>query len=145
MNILHWIKLLSDLIVNLSENDKDNLSLFCQEKSLKKWEILFKEGDEANAMYILKSWTFEIRKKINWKEFILWNVMAEELLWEMALFWDTNKRMATAISLEDSNLVTILSFSIKDLAKKYPLLLNKIKDIINDRIIDNKIVETSIK
>ena len=60
MNILHWIKLLSDL----SENDKDNLSLFCQEKSLKKWEILFKEGDEANAMYILKSWTFEIRKKI---------------------------------------------------------------------------------
>jgi hypothetical protein len=53
--------------------------------------------------------------------------------------------MATAISLEDSNLVTILSFSIKDLAKKYPLLLNKIKDIINDRIIDNKIVETSIK
>ncbi len=141
MNILHWIKLLSDL----SENDKDNLSLFCQEKSLKKWEILFKEGDEANAMYILKSWTFEIRKKINWKEVILWNVMAEELLWEMALFWDTNKRVATAISLEDSNLVTILSFSIKDLAKKYPLLLNKIKDIINDRIIDNKIVETSIK
>lgn len=141
MNILHWIKLLSDL----SENDKDNLSLFCQEKSLKKWEILFKEWDEANAMYILKSWTFEIRKIINWKEVILWNVMAEELLWEMALFWDTNKRMATAISLEDSSLITILSFSIKELANKNPLLLDKIKDIINDRIIDNKIVETSVK
>lgn len=141
MNILYWIKLLSDL----SENDKDNLSLFCQEKSLKKWEILFKEGDEANAMYILKNWSFEIRKKINWIEVVLWNVIAEELLWEMALFWDTNKRMATAISLEDSSLITILSFSIKELANKNPLLLDKIKDIINDRIIDNKIVETTIK
>ena len=141
MNILHWIQLLSDL----SETDKDNLSLFCQEKKLKKWEILFKEGDEANAMYILKKGSFEIRKVISWKEVVLWNVLAEELLWEMALFWDTNKRMATAISLEDSSMITILSFSIKELAKKYPLLLNKIKDIINDRIIDNKIVETTIK
>lgn len=141
MNILHWIKLLSDL----SESDKDNLSLFCQEKSLKRWEVLFKEWDEANAMYILKKWSFEIRKIINWKEIVLWNVLAEELLWEMALFWDTNKRMATAISLEDSCMITILSFSIKDLAKKYPLLLDKIKEIINDRIIDNKIVETTIK
>ena len=53
--------------------------------------------------------------------------------------------MATAISLEDSSLITILSFSIKELANKNPLLLDKIKDIINDRIIDNKIVETSVK
>jgi len=141
MNILHWIKLLDDL----SENDKSNLSLFCQEKTLKRGEVLFKEWDEANAMYILKSWSFEIRKYINWKEVVLWNVIAEELLWEMALFWDTNKRMATAISLEDSSLITILSFSIKDLANKYPLLLNKIKEIINDRIIDNKIVESTMR
>ena len=48
----------------------------------------------------------------------------------MALFWDTNKRMATAISLEDSSLITILSFSIKELANKNPLLLDKIKEII---------------
>jgi len=52
--------------------------------------------------------------------------------------------MATAISKEDSELITILSFSIKDLANKNPILLEKIKDIINDRIIDNKIVETSL-
>lgn len=140
MNILSWIKLLSDLSIK----DLENLSLFCQLKKMKKWEILFKEWDEANAMYILKSWNFEIRKRINWSDVILWNVEAEEILWEMALFWNDNKRMATAISKEDSELITILSFSIKDLANKNPILLEKIKDIINDRIIDNKIVETTL-
>ncbi len=73
MNILNGIKLLSDL----SKKDLENLSLFCQLKKMKKWEILFKEWDEANAMYILKSWNFEIRKRINWSDVILWNVEAE--------------------------------------------------------------------
>jgi hypothetical protein len=45
----------------------------------------------------------------------------------------------------DSELVTILSFSIKELAKKNPDLLSKIKDIINERLIDNKLVEEKLK
>jgi len=53
--------------------------------------------------------------------------------------------MATAVAIEECELITILSFSIKDLTKKYPLLFEKIKDIINDRIIDNKIIESTIK
>ncbi len=141
MSILDWIKLLDDL----NETDKDNLSLFCQIKSLKKWEIIFKEWEEAIAMYILKTWKIEIKKDIDWKDIVLWNVEAEEILWEMALFWDDNKRMATAVAIEECELITILSFSIKDLTKKYPLLFEKIKDIINDRIIDNKIIESTIK
>lgn len=139
MNILSWIKLLSDL----NQKDLENLSMFCQLKKMKKWDILFNEWEEANAMYILKSWNFEIRKKINWHDVVLGNVEAEEILWEMALFWDDNKRMATAISTEESELVIILYFSIKDLSNKNPILLEKIKDIINDRIIDNKIIETT--
>jgi len=33
----------------------ENLSLFCQLKKMKKGDVLFREGDDANAMYILKS------------------------------------------------------------------------------------------
>ncbi len=141
MNILTWLKLLDDL----SLSDKENLSLFCQQKNLKKGEILFMEGDEANAMYILKTWRFEVNKKIDWIDMFLWTVEAEEVLWEMALFWWNNRRMATAIALDDSELITILSFSIKDMANKNPILLQRIKDIINDRTIDNKIVESTMK
>lgn len=141
MNILDGIELLNEL----DSTDKENLSLFCQYRTLEKWEVIFKEGEEAVAMYILKKWRIEIRKEINRKDVILWNVEAEEVLWEMALFWDDNKRMATAVALVECELITILSFSIKDLTKKYPILYKKIKDIINNRIISNKIIESTIK
>ena len=89
MSILDWVKLLD----YLSESERDSLSLFCQEKHLDAWDIIFNEQDEASAMYILKDWNIEISRIINWENTILWEVHAEEILWEMALFWDTNKRM----------------------------------------------------
>lgn len=135
MNMLDWLQILDAL----SAEEKGNLSNFCQERYLKEWDILFKEGDEANAMYILKTWAFGITKLHNWEEVVLWKVRAEEMLWEMALFWDTNKRMATATCIKDSVLITILSFSIVEMTDKNPELLEKIREIINDRIIENKI------
>ncbi|MDR2640862.1 MAG: hypothetical protein LBC61_06285 [Candidatus Peribacteria bacterium] len=47
--------------------------------------------------------------------------------------------MATAECIEDSILVVILSFSIEELSKKQPKLLEKIKDVIKNRIISNDI------
>lgn len=134
MSIIDWIKLLSEL----SQLEKNSLSLFCQEKVLKKWEILFNEQDEASAMYFLMEGDIEISRIYNWEKKILWEVHAEEILWEMALFWDTNKRMATATALSDSKLLVILSFSIKEITEKHPELFDKIKMIINDRMINNK-------
>ena len=134
MSILDWVKLLG----NLSNTEKENLSLFCQEKYLKEWDILFNEQDEASAMYILNEWIIEISRNIDWSKNVLWEVFAEEILWEMALFWDTNKRMATATALTNCKLLVILWFSIKELTNNHPELLWKIKMIINDRIISNK-------
>jgi CRP-like cAMP-binding protein len=63
----------------------------------------------------------------------------------MALFGKNKRRMATAIAKRDSILITILDFSIKELTHKYPDLLSKIQDIIEERTINNKILETEIK
>ena len=141
MSILKQVKLLSDL----SDKELDYLSMFCQDKTLIEWETLFHEWDEANAMYILASWEVEISNLIQWERVKLWNVKAEEILWEMALFWSSSRRMATAIATRNSQLLIILSFSIKDLTKKHPELLDKIKRIIEERTINNKIIETEIK
>lgn len=137
MNMLDWINILSAL----SDQEKETLSYFCQEKYLKVWDVLFKEWEEATAMYILKTWAFEVTRIVNWEEVVLWKVRAEEMLWEMALFWDTNKRMATATCIKDSILITILSFSIVEMTSKNPDLLNKIRGIINERILSNKTKE----
>ncbi|MDD2870550.1 MAG: cyclic nucleotide-binding domain-containing protein [Candidatus Gracilibacteria bacterium] len=139
MSLVDGIKLLADL----SQSEKDNLSLFCQEKLLNAGEVLFYEQDEASAMYLLKEGKIEISRMHEGEKIILGDVQAEEILGEMALFGDSNKRMATATALEDCILVVVLGFSIKDLTKKYPELLEKIKMIINDRMINNKNLNNS--
>ncbi len=133
-----------DLLKTLSDKDLDSLSLFCQPKKVSKWEVLFHEWDEANAMYLLTVWGFDVTKTLKGSKVKLWTVKAEEFLWEMALFWDKWKRMATATATMDSELITILSFSIKELANKNPELLKKIKDLINQRLLSNKVLEDDI-
>ena len=133
------------ILAGLSPDEQENLSLFCQEKVLSSWELLFKEGDEANAMYILKSGSIKIFKSIDGKDIVLGQVHAEELLWEMAVFGDSNSRMASAEALEDSVLITILSFSADELAQKHPELLEKIQKIISQRVVDNKELENDIR
>lgn len=141
MSILKQVKLLSDL----SDSEIEYLSMFCQDKLLKEWETLFHEWDEANAMYILASWEIEISNLIQGSRVKLWSVKAEEILGEMALFWKSTRRMATAIATRDSQLLIVLSFSIKELTAKHPELLQKIKSIIEERTINNKIIEAEIK
>jgi len=141
MQILHNLELLSELSIE----EKNNLELFCQEKFLLPWETLFHEWDEANAMYILASGEIEVSNLIHSKRVKLWDVQAEEIIWEMALFWKNKNRMATAIAKKECVLITILEFSIKEITKKYPELLSKIQKIIEERTVNNKIIETEIK
>lgn len=141
MSILRGLELLKDL----SDSQKDNLSLFCQEKFLEPGEILFHEWDDANAMYILALGEIEVSNIIQSKSIKLWTVKAEEIIWEMAIFWDSKYRMATAEAKTQCVLITILDFSIKEITEKYPKLLEKIQKIIEERKINNKIIETEIK
>lgn len=141
MSILKDLELLKDL----SDQQKDNLELFCQQKFLEAWEVLFRQWDEANAMYILASGKIEVSNTINSKKVVLWDVQAEEIIWEMALFWESKYRMATAQAKTDCVMITILDFSIKELTKQFPALLEKIQKIIEERTINNKILETEIK
>jgi CRP-like cAMP-binding protein len=60
----------------------------------------------------------------------------------MALFSDNSKRMATAKAAKDSILIVILSFSIKELTQTHPDLMDKIKEIIEQRMWNNKILES---
>lgn len=123
-----------EILKTLTQQDRDNLSVFCQERFLKKWEILFSEWDEWNALYFLKSWKIIISKNIDWEDVKLWQVVAEEVLWEMALFQSASKsRMASAISSENSNLIVILDFSMNELKAKHPQVIEKIKEIIEYR------------
>ncbi|NDK07713.1 cyclic nucleotide-binding domain-containing protein [Candidatus Gracilibacteria bacterium] len=123
-----------EILSTLTQDDRDNLAVFCQERFIKKGNVLFSEGDEGNAMYFLKSGKIDILKNINGEDIKLGQVVAEEVLGEMALFQSTNKsRMASAIASQDSTLIVILDFSMNELKAKHPHVIEKIKEIIEYR------------
>jgi CRP-like cAMP-binding protein len=61
MNYFENIELFQDLTVE----DQLQLSSFCQEQHMNSGEILFKQGDEPQAMYVISSGSFLIQKEIN--------------------------------------------------------------------------------
>lgn len=133
MSFLKWIEILNWL----SKSEISNLEVFCQERFIKSWELLFSEWDEANSMYLLKTGKIEVFVNRYWEELVLWEIKAEDILWEMALFWEKGKRMASARAIEDSVLIVLLDFSIKELTNKNPEILEKIKKVIEQRNEEN--------
>lgn len=119
-----------DILNSLSESEKNTLSLFCQKRLLKSWDLLFKEGEEATSMYFLVSWLLEAKKE-DWK--ILGVVNPGEPVWEMAIFESTWKRWASVYAIKDSELIVLLSFSVKELTQKHPDIFEKIKWVISER------------
>lgn len=126
------------ILEGLTEQEKQNLSFLVQEKKLDTWEKLFIEWDEANSMYLLLEWELEVYVDRAWEKIVLWNIKAEDVIWEMAVFWDNKKRMASCIAVSPSRLLVILDFSIKQIAENHSSLIEKIKDIIKKREEVNK-------
>jgi CRP-like cAMP-binding protein len=124
------------LFSSLSKDELSTLWLFCQERELFKWEILFSEGEDSSSMYILVSWTLEV---FTFERF-LWTVKPGEVVWEMSIFSWKNIRSATVRALENSQLIVLLAFSIEDLSRKHPEIMLKIKDIIQKRVFQNSLV-----
>ncbi len=129
MSILDGIHILEPL----SKSELTNLEIFCQERFIKAWEILFNEGDEANSMYLISKWKIEVFNIKYYEEVVLGYIESEGILWEMAIFWEKKKRMASARAVTDSTLIVLLEFSIEQLTKKHPDILIKIKEIIEKR------------
>lgn len=136
MTTLDWISLFE----SLSEEELQDLSMFCQERYLKSWEVLFKEWDDATAMYIVKSGKLKAYlSRTEWEQ-TLWYIHKDEFVWEMAFFdWYNipKKRMATVRAIEDSGLLVIMNYSILDLASKHREIFDKIATIISKRKEDN--------
>ncbi len=134
MSILNWVTIFSEL----TSSELQNLEIFCQERIVQSWELLIKQGDEGNSMYIVKAWLFEVYKEEFAIKTVLWLIKTWDFVWEMAIFGNVKKRMASVKAVENSRVIVLLEFALKDLCSKYPDLYNKISVIINKRIEENR-------
>jgi CRP-like cAMP-binding protein len=56
----------------------------------------------------------------------------------MALFEENKKRMASARAIKDTVIIVLLDFALKEITNKHPEILEKIKNIIENRKEENK-------
>lgn len=134
MSILDNITIFS----SLSEEERNTISLFCQERKIEAWKVLFNEWEDAEAMYIVTAWQLEAFQDKGWTEKMLWTISEWEFVWEMALLWEFNRRSASVRSKIPSTLITILKFSIIELESKHPEVLEKIRTTLRVRVDQNR-------
>lgn len=122
------------LFAGLTASEKETLSMFCQERLLDNGELLFSEGDEAMAMYVVKSGSLKVYKERSTGVTVLGYVSAGEMVGEMAIFGHEPRiRMASVRAVEPTRLLVIVDYAILELSKKYPELYSKIDSIIEQR------------
>ena len=123
------------LFDSLSSNERNTLSLFCQERLLRSGEILFNEWDDATALYIIKSGSMKAYRDRSDGEVLVGYIWTNELVGEMALFDPAapKKRMASVLAIDDTILLVIMDHAILELSKKDHEIYNKIAHIIVQR------------
>ncbi len=96
-------------------------------------EIICKEGDKAETMYVVQSGKVEITKKTGSGEMIIAVLEKGEILGEMALFGKM-PRSATARASGDTRVITVDKKKLFQTISRDPTLVFKILDSMSHRI-----------
>lgn len=102
-------------------------------KKLAPNEILFREGDSSEAMYVVKSGRLTIFKTKGKGEIELANIGPGQMLGEMA-FFDQRPRSASAKATQDTEVITLPFSALHAQFKTFPEWLKSMIKTINDHL-----------
>ncbi len=94
------------LFASLTEADQENLASLMRRKAIRKGELLFRQGDEGTALYIILQGRIKISVSRRTDTVTLAILGQSEFLGEMALL-DDLPRSADAMALEDAQLYAL--------------------------------------
>ncbi len=118
-NLKNFLKKVSIFSELTDEELNDLMDLFVEVK-LKKGEVLFKEGDEGRALYVVRDGEMLVSKNIkDIKDKVLAMLGPGSVLGEMALL-EEQKRSATAVANQDSTLLEITRSDFNSLIEINP-------------------------
>lgn len=104
-------------------------------KKLSKGDVLFREGDPSDAMYVIKGGRIAITKAKGNGEIILAEKATGEMLGEMA-FFDSKPRSAGAKAVQDSEVIALPFASLHAQFKTFPEWLKAMVKTINGQLRD---------
>jgi CRP/FNR family cyclic AMP-dependent transcriptional regulator len=102
-------------------------------KNLKKGEVLFKEGDASDAMYVIKSGKIAIMKSKGTSEIVLAELGSGDMLGEMG-FFDNRPRSAGAKAMVDSVIIELPFAALNAQFKTFPEWLKAIVRTVNNHL-----------
>ncbi|MEO0334780.1 MAG: cyclic nucleotide-binding domain-containing protein [Pseudomonadota bacterium] len=102
-------------------------------KEIKKGEILFREGDPSDAMYVIKKGRIAITKAKGSKEIVLAELVAGEMLGEMA-FFDDKPRSAGAKASVDAEVIALPFVALHAQFKTFPEWLKAMVKTVNSHL-----------
>ncbi|MCX8094203.1 MAG: cyclic nucleotide-binding domain-containing protein [Candidatus Goldbacteria bacterium] len=114
---------------DLNQSDIDAFNSICTEESFKAGETIFQEESPGDKMFIIKTGSVKILKKVKGKENTLAVLNPGEFFGEMALL-DGLPRSAAAKANTDTTVLTITRDNYNSLRQKYPQTALKIIDIL---------------
>ena len=108
------------LFAGVSAESLEIVIKHCTEQTFLQGDIVFKEGDEGDSLWLVQSGSVEIFKLIRGDvDRVLGTVTTGELFGEMT-FIDGSKRSASARAIEASHLLTLSRPAFNKLAENHP-------------------------
>ncbi|HVK60033.1 MAG TPA: cyclic nucleotide-binding domain-containing protein [Bdellovibrionales bacterium] len=102
-------------------------------KTLKKGDILFRENDPSEAMYVIKSGKIAITKAKGMSEITLAELGPGDMLGEMA-FFDNKPRSAGAKAVQDSVVIELPFAALNAQFKTFPEWLKAVVRTVNNHL-----------
>lgn len=96
-------------------------------------DIIFCENEPADEVYILKNGKVRISKLMNGADQQLYIMRAGDVFGEMALL-ENKTRSATAVAMEDSEVLVITRHNFEIMIQKEPHLIGKLISLLAERI-----------
>lgn len=97
-------------------------------------ELIFAEGDIGEEAYIIKRGSVEIFSNLDKRKIVLATFRDGAIIGEMALFLRDHRRTATAIALEDSEIISIDKENLKGYLDSSPLIISTLINSLVDRL-----------
>ena len=100
---------------------------------VEKDQVIFREGDPGEAVYLVESGSIGIFKTVEGEEIQLATMKEGELFGEMAII-DGSDRMAHAVAMEDSVIVTLPRAGLEAMLAKQEPLVKTLIQILADNL-----------
>lgn len=136
MRVVSPSELLSsvDLFSELAPEEMDRLVKASKHEDLRRGDVLFREGDTADRLYVVTRGRIAIsRRSVEGRESVMALMEPGDLFGEMGLFQDTG-RSAEARPLERSSVLAVGFAPIRQIYEERPELLWNVVTLLADRL-----------